>query len=725
MANIYSSYVHILYRVISASLIVTIFALISACAYSPEYGEKDELSKNAIERINFISALRASNDYKSLTKYLEADLEKYKNDRFSTLRIYNELADLYSYQLGDMEVAIELDRKISSIKHNDMPNESSIRPKATVARNRILGDFSYFEEYVEIPSAEISIKSKERLKRNLMLLDGDRPALSKVYSYRELKEHSNTVKNDISNTISKGKVYQKLLSRLIKSEYELGKVRATDYTSSKYFLDGSIDLNELDLSEIDFLSLADYFSSVYRATNNLLFANLALKTIYKPYVNIRDHKKRWKYNKLVNKYISALVEGSYRQNKYLDMLYYASLNKSRMLFEERSALIRGYEEGLSLIEMEAADGLKSDFFGLPSKAEFENKIRSVEGFIDFYIDGLYEVKKKERKLVDNNYDGVLTTRDFGIEAVSDLTESYTDSALYVSYVVNGNVLRAQKLSGRALDRLKKELDLSYASLSKNKNAVRSTTLRDMGKVLKGIENPVVITDKWLSQHPVEYHLGGDFIRSVNAFALANPERMKTIKVAGFFNPTLDLPGSEEEASRVSKYIEDADLYLREKATKARLLNRGSYNIVHFSMHGAYNQKDPNRSKLYFNGAERGLKSGDPNALYAYEMNKFELLKERDLIFAAACQTGLVSADLDNQSELIGILRPLMVNRNKNVILSLWKVDDAATKYFVDQFYMNLVKIRKVQSAFNRARVATRDKYQSPYYWSAFYLSSFN
>jgi len=94
-----------------------------------------------------------------------------------------------------------------------------------------------------------------------------------------------------------------------------------------------------------------------------------------------------------------------------------------------------------------------------------------------------------------------------------------------------------------------------------------------------------------------------------------------------------------------------------------------------------------------------------------------------LIFAAACQTGITSVSQDNASELIGMLRPLTLYKNKNVILSLWQVDDTATTFFVEVFYSELKKQKNYTKAFLAARKRTKEEYPRPFYWAAFYLST--
>ena len=140
------------------------------------------------------------------------------------------------------------------------------------------------------------------------------------------------------------------------------------------------------------------------------------------------------------------------------------------------------------------------------------------------------------------------------------------------------------------------------------------------------------------------------------------------------------------------------------------------------MHGYFNAADPTLSKLMFAGSAVDDSSADPSALFASEMASFPALRDRDLVFAAACQTGLLAADRTNSSELTGILRPLTANRNKNIILSLWNVNDQATGEFVKAFYQKLAATQDVTVSFHYAQDHLRAKYPHPYYWAAFYLS---
>jgi CHAT domain-containing protein len=56
-----------------------------------------------------------------------------------------------------------------------------------------------------------------------------------------------------------------------------------------------------------------------------------------------------------------------------------------------------------------------------------------------------------------------------------------------------------------------------------------------------------------------------------------------------------------------------------------------------------------------------------------------------------------------------------------MIMSLWKVDDAATQQLMTNFYANWVKSGNKVKAFKLAQQQLMVKYKEPYYWGAFVM----
>lgn len=85
----------------------------SGCANTPTYGVQDNDTEKQINRINKIIDLReTSHDYDALEKYLLENLVAFSDDKYAKPRILFELADIYSYQLLDIEKAIKLDEEL-------------------------------------------------------------------------------------------------------------------------------------------------------------------------------------------------------------------------------------------------------------------------------------------------------------------------------------------------------------------------------------------------------------------------------------------------------------------------------------------------------------------------------------------------------------------------------------------------------------------------------------
>ena len=708
------------------NLFIIIFIIFqSSCVSHSKYGIQDNSIEKKITRINEFSKLRSSKKYKQLEKKLIQEEQYFSTNSYAEPRLKFERSDLYSYELLDIEKAIELDQSILRQKILDIDLLNDFYLHHSVANQVILGDPNYVNSFVNIKKSKMIDIAKKRLAINQRLVKGKK-TISKKYQPDELITHIASVKNDLANQFSSDADRRMLISRLINGEYELKKV-TSNYRFSAYqnLVNGNIALSEIDLSEINFLNLADYFSQVYKQTNNIKFAEYALETIYLPYTNLRKAENRWRYNTLINEYITTLIEANYQQKNYEEMVYYISLNKSRMLLEERLLLGKKNAENNNLLSQSDTEKTAT---GLPDKQAFKKKLASVSGFLDFYVGGLYQ---RQRVSMAKNTDRTtmpLTTRDFGIETDDDSEEIFVGSHVFLTYIHNGKVEHVKKLSGQQLKTLKHQLNTSLTAIGNPRlklKGYRSHIFQQLSKEWTLPKQLTISPDKWIARHPLNFHLNTQSVRSVNLFTQSTEKGINDISLLGFFNPTLDLSGAEQEADVIKAQISNAQIYKREAATISQLKQQKKANIVHLSMHGGFNSKDPKHSKLYFAGAKRGLGKSDVNALYAKDMGQYPILQDRELIFAAACETGKISADKNNENELMGILRPLTANRNKNIILSLWKVDDEATKDFVTWFYQDLAKSHMISDAFLFAQEKIKDKYSDPFYWAAFYLSQAN
>lgn len=117
-------------------------------------------------------------------------------------------------------------------------------------------------------------------------------------------------------------------------------------------------------------------------------------------------------------------------------------------------------------------------------------------------------------------------------------------------------------------------------------------------------------------------------------------------------------------------------------------------------------------------AEPTLGGGDNGLLNAYEIMNLDLSDTR-VVIMSACETG--TGEIVNGEGVYGLTRAFQVAGSKKIIMSLWKVDDAATAQLMTIFYENWVNSNNPQEAFLLAQRSVKKSFPEPYYWGAFIL----
>ncbi|HRG78991.1 MAG TPA: CHAT domain-containing protein, partial [Cyclobacteriaceae bacterium] len=207
-----------------------------------------------------------------------------------------------------------------------------------------------------------------------------------------------------------------------------------------------------------------------------------------------------------------------------------------------------------------------------------------------------------------------------------------------------------------------------------------------------------------------------------------------------------LPGTKVEIENIGKILKTGGYqttpYLQKTATEAVIKSMKGPALVHIATHGYFQAdvekasvgvKQENaknnpllRSGLLLAGASPTIKgevipnleSNDNGVLTAYEAMNLSL-DGTDLIILSACETGL--GDVRAGEGVYGLQRSFLVAGAKAMVMSLWKVDDAATQALMTNFYTNLAKGGSKAKAFKQAQLQLMTKYKEPYYWGAFVM----
>lgn len=203
-----------------------------------------------------------------------------------------------------------------------------------------------------------------------------------------------------------------------------------------------------------------------------------------------------------------------------------------------------------------------------------------------------------------------------------------------------------------------------------------------------------------------------------------------------------LEGTRIEVNEINKVLKNKGiqgvLLTDQEASEKQLKQLRSPDVLHIATHGFFlnntNRLDPDkqirvkenplmRSGLLMAGAELGLRgetmsSDEDGILFANEVQLLDL-KDTELVVLSACETGL--GQIKNGEGVYGLQRSLQEAGAKNIIMSLWKVDDQVTQELMTQFYSLLFSGKSKRSAFEEAQSIIRLKHPHPYYWGAFVL----
>ena len=106
-------------------------------------------------------------------------------------------------------------------------------------------------------------------------------------------------------------------------------------------------------------------------------------------------------------------------------------------------------------------------------------------------------------------------------------------------------------------------------------------------------------------------------------------------------------------------------------------------------------------------------------LTAYEVSNMYLPNTK-LAVLSACETGL--GDIQGSEGVYGLQRAFKMAGVQNLVMSLWKVPDAETAEFMQEFYKNLFAKQTINDAFYNAQTILKNKYRNdPYNWAAWVL----
>ncbi len=213
----------------------------------------------------------------------------------------------------------------------------------------------------------------------------------------------------------------------------------------------------------------------------------------------------------------------------------------------------------------------------------------------------------------------------------------------------------------------------------------------------------------------------------------------------FGDNVAELPGTLEEINNIANILESKawqfETYTEVRASEDNIKKLNSPKIFHVATHGFFlediqvDEEDDGlasrsqrfnplmRSGLLFAGAENTIRNEslpgeEDGILTAYEAMNLNL-DNTDLVVMSACETGL--GEVKNGEGVYGLQRSFMVAGAQNLVMSLWKVNDATTQLLMSTFYNEWFSGKTKTEAFNNAIQTVKNDFPHPYFWGAFVM----
>lgn len=197
---------------------------------------------------------------------------------------------------------------------------------------------------------------------------------------------------------------------------------------------------------------------------------------------------------------------------------------------------------------------------------------------------------------------------------------------------------------------------------------------------------------------------------------SGPGRVLAIGNPRLESEAMDLPFAEKEAERLQLDFADVTVRLRDRASEDWLRAHASdFDIIHIASHGEFVEAEPMRSALLLAPGQ-----GEADGRLSVE-DIFGLNLNADLIVLSACQTGL--GKLTAGDGLVGLNQAFVFAGTRQLVSTLWRVDDLSTALLFKYFYRNLEGQDRAE-ALRRAqiRLRSRPEFQHPAHWAGVVLS---
>ncbi|MFQ5655881.1 MAG: CHAT domain-containing protein, partial [Planctomycetota bacterium] len=187
-----------------------------------------------------------------------------------------------------------------------------------------------------------------------------------------------------------------------------------------------------------------------------------------------------------------------------------------------------------------------------------------------------------------------------------------------------------------------------------------------------------------------------------------PRRRDGGTLVAFGLGAAEIPAVRRELGAIGKAFSAMELRIDSDATTAefRRLAAGA-SLLHVASHAIFRRDNPMYSLLRLHDGW----------IAAWELARMAIPAR--IAILSACETGRVRTDAGD--EILGLARGLLAAGVPTLILSLWRVDDAAASLLMGALYRGLASGLPARSALHLAMREVRRSHPHPCHWAPFTL----
>ncbi len=554
--------------------------------------------------------------------------------------------------------------------------------------------------------------------------------------YKRLISKLNIHKAELSYQLNKPQLAINILKTEItdlKSTWDTNLLNtANNLLALSYIKTGDLDKAELTINnEIENLDF--YINS---SKNNQIRSNLRQKSketlgIYNIIVTLQNKSKL----------------GLVKTNQMLENYY--AFNKSNRLL--KSNLSKNSIDNLMFSIQSKTIALESDNLSASDKKQIQNDIIELKANLDFsYL--------ANEQINDNAID--IETIQQNLKTDTLIIQFSNSQAGSVAWWISQNKIESYLLPNKR--ELLEHVNKVRMSLLNNNNTLTNinaishillkplTGYKNINKILLLLDEPLnllpfnALNDPRLSfKKNISSSTTIQRIASLNSiFSQSNtvkPDNYKMLIIADPVTSTADkrmqgitnselsnksfprLIGTRSEARNINKLL-DANVLQGFDANKNNFLAVDFKNssIIHFATHAFFHPEMSGLSSLVLSSYDKQGKHLS-SFLRALEISNMQL--DNELVVLSGCETGIGRED--DSLGLGGLTHAFMQAGVKNLIASLWKVDDRITERMMIEFYKNFSGGMDINQALRQAQktIKSNPRTRHPKYWAGWFLLS--